>query len=218
MSSPAAAWPTCQASHGEAPAGVSPTSLSVVVVVGSDTGNMFGPENHDDRADADPALVAGDKSVVTAFGSSRRSPIAAAALLRATAAAAGAGLRDASDVDLVAATIAAECWMSALNAKSLAQPVRYGTPAVAALAALLARAAGIAEVQECPALAAAEQDVDKIRQVEMLGGWAVQLLGVEAPEVLRRAAADLSAGSLDFRLEAMAGLLIIVAENLGLDR
>jgi hypothetical protein len=187
---------------------------------------MSGPDEHEDLPAVDHTTM-GEGSThhelvgsfdldgvsITAFGSSRHSPIAAAALLRATAAAAGARLHDASTVDLVAATIAAECWMSALNAKNLTQPVRHGTAAVAALAALLARAAGIAEVQDCPALAGAEQDVKMIHQVENLAKWATTVVGVDASEVLRRAAADLSAGSNDSRLEAMAGLLVIVADN-----
>ena len=170
------------------------------------------PEDHVRFGDGSPETVA-ETVAVTAFGSLRHNPTAAAALLRARAAAAGATLHEAGQLDLVASTIAAECWMFAMNASSLNQPVRHGKAAVAALAAILARAAGSAEVQECPPLDAAELDTKKIQQVEQLVIWVNDMLPGSVHEVFRRAAADLSAGAPDPRFEAMAGLLNIVADT-----
>jgi len=158
-------------------------------------------------------VEANEAEYVTAFGSLRHNPTAAAALLRARAAAAGATLRPAVKIDLVASTIGAECWMFTVNASSLNQPVRHGSSAVAALAAILARAAGSAEVQECPPLEAAELDTEKIQQVEQLVIWVNSMVPGSVHEVFRRAAADLSAGTPDSRFEAMAGLLNIIADT-----
>ena len=172
------------------------------------------PEDPLDREEREVMSPRPEKpEYVTAFGSLRHNPTSAAALLRARAAAAGASLKDAEKVDLVASTIGAECWMFAVNASSLNQPVRHGVSAVAALAAILARAAGSAEVQECPPLDAAELDTRKIQQVEQLVIWVNNMVPGSVHEVFRRAAADLSAGMQDSRFEAMAGLLNIIADT-----
>jgi hypothetical protein len=150
----------------------------------------------------------------TRFGSSLQSPTAAAALLRARAAAAGAGVVQATEVDLVAAVVGAEGWMYAFGTDSLAVPVRHGGSAVSALAAILTRAAGLAEVHSVPVLAAASSDAKVLRRLEMLADWSERMIGEEAPEALRRAAGDLSVACEDVRIERVVGTLTIIADTL----
>ena len=177
---------------------------------GSDTESMT---KDPQKREESKAVDANNMKQITAFGSLRHNPTSASALLRARAAAAGATLREADKIDLVASTIGAECWMFTVKASSLNQPVRHGSDAVAALAAILARAAGLAEVQECPPLDRAELDTKKIQQVEQLVLWVNNMVPGSVHEVFRRAAADLSAGTPDLRFEAMAGLLNIIADT-----
>jgi hypothetical protein len=153
-------------------------------------------------------------TMTTRFGSSLHSPTAAAALLRARAAAAGAAVVTASPLDLVAAVVGAEGWMCAFATNSLAVPVRHGGTAVTALAAILTRAAGLAEVHGVPLLAAASNDAAVLRRLELMADWADRMIGPDAPEALRRAAGDLSVACEDGRVEAVAGTLTIIADTL----
>lgn len=156
----------------------------------------------------------GESMLTTRFGSSLQSPTAAAAMLRARAAAAGAEIRPASPTDLVAAVIGAEGWMSAFTSTSLAVPVRHGNVAVNALAAILTRAAGLAEAHDAPLVATASNDTEVLRRLEELAHWAERMIGPEAPDALRRAAGDLAVSCEDARVEAVAGTLAIIADTL----
>lgn len=150
----------------------------------------------------------------TRFGSALSSPTAAAALLRARAAAAGASITAATSTDLVAAVVGAEGWMCAFGTDSLAVPVRHGTSAVSALAAILTRAAGLADVHAAPLLASASNDVAVLRRLEVLAAWAQDMIGDSAPEAMRRAAGDLSVACADTRVEMVVGTLSIIADTL----
>jgi hypothetical protein len=154
------------------------------------------------------------QSATSRFGSSLQSPTAAAALLRARAAAAGAAVVPATAVDKVAAVLGAEGWMCAYGTESLAVPVRHGSVAVNALAAILTRAAGLAEVHGVPLLAAASTDSAVLRRLETMADWAERMIGADAPEALRRAAGDLAVACEDNRVEAVAGTLVIIADTL----
>lgn len=168
----------------------------------------------DDPAGGQASRVSGFEMASSRFGSSLRSPTAAAALLRARAAAAGAQIVPASPIDLVAAVIGAEGWMAAFATDSLAVPVKHGDVAVNTLAAVLTRASGLAEVHEAPVLAAASNEARTLRRLEQLAVWADHMVGAQAPEALRRAAGDLRVGCGDQRIEAVVGTLTIIADTL----
>lgn len=174
--------------------------------------------NPEDRENSILALLltdAGEISETTLFGSSRKTAISAGSLLRARAAAAGAQLKQVDGIDLVAGVIATECWMIALHSTTLGHPVKHGSSAVKALAAILARVAGHSEVQVSPTLIGSKYSAGRIRALELLADWADLILGQDGSLALHRAAADLSAGSEDPRIEDIASLLVIIADNRG---
>ncbi len=136
------------------------------------------------------------------------------AQLRARASRFGAALEPAQGIDAhdaAAAIIGVDAWMVALQATDLERPSRYGTAAVAALARLLARAAGQAlsddEEDELPSA-----DVRHLARAARYAAW-VQRLELDAATVLQRAATDLQTGSGNERLSSMAAALAATASG-----
>lgn len=152
---------------------------------------------------------------VTRFGSSLDTPVTASAVLRALASRLGSSLLPASEVDLVAATIAADGWMLTLGAGALADATVLDAAASAALVNVLLRASGMGA-----------PSIDQRTQLLSMGrvpssepahaaaadayrAWAERMLEYHAPEALLRAAADLD---VDGPLGSMAVLLALVAD------
>jgi hypothetical protein len=81
----------------------------------------------------------------TRLGASTVDPVQAASVLRAWATRLGHPVAAASPQDLVAATVAADCWAFALGADSLTQAASFGPASLGAISAAVARAAGFAE-------------------------------------------------------------------------
>ncbi len=81
----------------------------------------------------------------TRLGASTSDPVQAASVLRAWATRLGHPVVAATPADLVAATIASDCWAFALGADSLTQAASFGPASLGAISAAVARAAGYPE-------------------------------------------------------------------------
>ena len=134
-------------------------------------------------------------------------------VLRARASRLGSTLQaDVGDVDALASAIGADLWMVALSADSLSNPARYGTPAVRALAAVLARSAGIPRVS-ADSIVVNQWATDEMllrceHYVAHIGRY-----DLSVAEVLGRVVADLWQGSADRRIQsAVAALLSVSSE------
>lgn len=156
-----------------------------------------------------------DAAATTRYGATADGVERSAGVLRARAARAGLELRPASEVDLAAAVVGVESWMAVLRTESLETPIQHGRPAVQALAASMARAAGHGS-PVVPVEAAATSD-DLLQLVAGHARWAVALLGAEgAGEALCRAASDVTAGAEHPAFSALAAALSATAEDLSL--
>lgn len=153
-----------------------------------------------------------DAAGQTRWGSVASSLPRAASALRARASSAGMELRDATDVDLAAAVIAAEAWATTLNATSFQVPAQYGQEAVVVLSAILSRAAGHAGTSEEILPEICSMDPDLLEAAAGHARWASLILGDDAPEALRRAASDLSSAGPYSRFAAYGELLDLTAE------
>lgn len=152
----------------------------------------------------------------TRFGSTWDSLDRAVSALRARASAAGVDLESASPVDRAAAVIAADAWMRVHDTDTLETPIRFGRAAVAALAAILARAAGQATNHAAAAWPAGSDAGVHVEAVEFYWQWA----DVNTPdpgEVLARASADLAAAGAASAVASVAALLATHAEIAILD-
>jgi hypothetical protein len=147
-------------------------------------------------------------ATLTSYGSTFDTPQRAAAVLRALASRFGADLAHASPVDLVAAAIAADAWVLALDADTLGDPSVLDVDTREALANVLVRAAGSRCGDEGPpAHWSPSMDPHHLAAVDRYRDWAVEVLGDhEAPDALRRAASDLTVPG---RLGEVAALLAL---------
>jgi hypothetical protein len=145
---------------------------------------------------------------LTRYGSTFDTPERAAAVLRALASRFGADLTSVSEVDLVAAAIAADAWMLVLDAGALGDPAVLDVAAREAFANLLLRAAGVRSDDDDapPAHWPPSLDPRHLVAVDCYRDWAVEVLGDDAEAALRRAAADLTVPG---RLGGLAALLAL---------
>jgi hypothetical protein len=140
-------------------------------------------------------------SSTTKFGAPWRPPRAAANVLRARASRFGLTLcRSLDDIESLTAAIGADLWMTALDARTLDNPSRYGTPAVVSLSAVLSRAAGTPRPHlDAPSdslLWAPDEVVLRCDlYLDVLYG-----MNIDTEQVLSRVSSDLSYGSSDHRL------------------
>jgi hypothetical protein len=133
----------------------------------------------------------------TRYGAGAGDLASAAGVLRARATAGGVTLLDTSEVDLAAAVIAADAWLWTLNTGDLRHPATHGPGAVAVLAAALARAAGHRRYITGTVLDDVTPAVsgEAVELIDSYRRWATSQVGAPSGSaVLRRAAADLSAG------------------------
>lgn len=151
------------------------------------------------------------KLTVTSFGSLWLPANRAVSALRAHALRHGAELRPAPLPVTAPAVIAADLWMRALGADTLTTPARFGSPAVAALSAILARAAGHPEHQPAQ-VAPATCPEGWLVAVELYREW-TQRIGVATSYTLKTAAADLAHGAADPTLAAASALLVTASEE-----
>lgn len=157
---------------------------------------------------------------VTRYGADAGDVGRAAAVLRARAAAGGLTLADADTADLAASVIAADAWLWLCKTDSFDHPAAYGPAAVAALAAILARAGGHRRYLTGEAFGVMEVDLEpeSIDAAESYRSWADTVCG-QPEATLRRAAADLAAGAEDaltrqeMRLAAFASLLDVTGNS-----
>lgn len=102
----------------------------------------------------------------------------------------------ASDLDLVAAVIGAEAWLAALDADNLAYAAAKGPDAIAAAAALLARACGhgVTTMPLDPDWPTLRFPLDRVIDAVRRGrAWSDAVLGVDAwSEVTARVVTDLA--------------------------
>lgn len=153
-----------------------------------------------------------DQVAATRFGAALGDPRASSALLRALAARHGITLQPASDVDLIAATIAADAWLTAFNARAFDGPERHGQPAVRALAAVLLRAAGgAAGTTNLPAGPCSYRD-EVIALAERYSDWAAEHIDDPA-QALRAAASDLAQAGALGTLAQVAQVLLLAADD-----
>jgi hypothetical protein len=132
-------------------------------------------------------------------------------------------LREASQVDLTAACLGADSWLLVYGASrpevGLDTPRRAGKQAVAAAAAVFARACGLGGTSTVdPSL----EELDQIRidewlpVAEGLAGWARAQIGdTAAVTALRYAASDLCAAGETSPAAGFASLLVACADTLG---
>ena len=153
----------------------------------------------------------GDLPSRTRFGSAAFPLAAAAGVLRARAAREGLALHPVGEVDLAAAVVGVDAWSLVARSGSLAVPARHGWPAVQALAASLARAAGHDPVLRQPELAECAQDPVLVAAAEAHRDLAEALVPGHPGEVLRRAASDLAAAGPETDFMAYAALLLHAA-------
>lgn len=149
----------------------------------------------------------------TRFGSPSLPAEAASGVLRARARSRGVKLAQADMVDLAAAAVAADAWVALTGARSLDAAAGWGRNATAAVAALLARAAGhpspLAEapLEDCPV------SDDLLRLAEYHWEWAGLLAPGRAGDVLLRAASDLMAAGRGTLFSEYAALLHLLQES-----
>lgn len=151
---------------------------------------------------------------VTRFGAPWSTPRVAAAVLRARAQRFGdSRLTGVSDIDAAASVIGVDMWMLAVGATSLDTPARYGTSAVLALSALLARAAGWAK---SPMSALSPQGWPTDAMLTAAEDYEEWVASVDLPlaQVFASAVADLERGAADPRLARAAQALRPFAEIL----
>lgn len=143
---------------------------------------------------------------LTRYGEPRLPLIRAAAPLRARAAAAGLTLVAVDEVTLTAAVLGAELWCVALGTTDLARPARHGPGALAALAAVVRRAAGSGSPPApLPEAGAGVRPLDQARAAAVEA--CVAAARGTAPEAIPVAVGDLWVP--DRRLQAVAAAVAI---------
>jgi hypothetical protein len=153
-------------------------------------------------------------TAVTRFGAPWSAPRTAVAVLRARAQRFGdSRLTGVSEIDAAAAVVGVDMWMLAVGATSLDNPARYGTSAVLALSALLARAAGWAK---SPTQTLAPQGWPTDSMLSAAEDYEEWVASVDLPltQVFARSVADLERGAADPRLARAAQALRPFAETL----
>jgi hypothetical protein len=122
-------------------------------------------------------------------------PLDAATVLHQQAAHLGARGGCASDLDTVAAVIAAECWMAALDCEDLAYAAAKGPDAIASAAAILARVCGegVLPMPLDPDWPTLKFPMEKLLDAARRGrAWSDRILGEAAwGEVVARVVTDL---------------------------
>jgi hypothetical protein len=152
---------------------------------------------------------------VTRYGASVAYPNQACAVLRAAAQRAGLSLQSTSEVDLVAAVIAADAWTLVTRSTSFASPATYGAAATRVLSAVLHRAAG--QSQDHLGASSSENcssDPAVAHAADAYAAWAQQHLGDHASTALLRAASDLCVAGPTTAFASVAEVLRIAADNL----
>lgn len=136
----------------------------------------------------------------TRFGAPWFPPRAAAAVLRARSLRYSiANLTEVSDENAAASVIGADMWMLATRANTLDNPMRYGTPAVLALTASLARSAGWPRQAPASMLSTAWPTDEMLIAAESYEQWLIEL-DLPVGLVFSLAIEDLEHGSSDTRL------------------
>jgi hypothetical protein len=154
-------------------------------------------------------------SGVTRYGASTAFPSQACAVLRAQAQRAGVALQAPSDVDLVAAVIAADAWTIVTRSSSFATPATYGATAVQVLTAILLRAAGQADQQQSVTSSEnCSSDPAVAASADAYALWAQSHLGGDAPVALMHAASDLCVAGPTTAFASVAEVLRIAADSL----
>lgn len=164
-------------------------------------------------------LIIGEASC-TRYGADATDPNRAGSVLRARAAAGGVSVQAAGPLDLAAATVAADAWLWLCGTDTFDHPAAHGQAALTALAAILSRAAGHRRYITGVLFDVERVDLhpESFDAVESYLRWAEQHTG-EGAGVLRRAAADLSAGfdlertRTERRLSAFASLLDVTVAS-----
>lgn len=140
---------------------------------------------------------------------------AAASVLRARASRFGAQLSPTALPHQVAAVIGADLWLFAFNTPSFDQPQRYGHAGVAALSAVLSRAAGY--VSPITYHISQEKSETTTNLLNRCSAYLQYLENLELPpKVLLWAASDLAAGALHPQLaRAITAAQLTVTDPLG---
>jgi hypothetical protein len=155
------------------------------------------------------------QSGVTRYGSSSATPGQAAGVLRARARSHGLVLAVASDVDLVASSIAADAWMMITRSISMSSPATYGPGAVQVLSAILRRAAGQGPAHCAdPASDNCSTDPMVVAAADAYAAWAYEHLGELAPHALAVAADDLCSAGPTTNFASAAEVMRIAADTL----
>jgi hypothetical protein len=166
--------------------------------------------------------IDGLPSGLSRFGTPSTPVEKTAGWLRAKASGSGMELHAASQVDLTAACLGADAWILVYGASrpevGLDTPRRAGKQAVAAAAAIFARACGLGgESTVDPSLEDLDQStIDKwLPTAEGLTQWARAQIGdTAAATALRYAASDLCAAGERSPAAAFASLLVACADTL----
>lgn len=172
----------------------------------------------------DTAGMVEDAAGSTRFGASWATPARAAAVLRASASAAGVPLGAAGGDDAVAAVLAAHTTLAAIGGISPRHIQHAGTDTIRAYAAALTRAAGRAAMacqdvtdEHVQLLLAAAPSVASLPDavlLELEGAARWARTHASCPQqVLRAAAADVAAGARSPKLAAAAQLLSVLADS-----
>lgn len=136
----------------------------------------------------------------TRFGAPWFPARAAAAVLRARSLRYSiSNLTEVSDEDAAASVIGTDMWMLATRANTLDNPMRYGTAAVLALTASLARSAGWPRQAPASTLSTAWPTDEMLIAAESYEQWLIEL-DLPVGLVFSLAIEDLEHGSSDPRL------------------
>jgi hypothetical protein len=144
-------------------------------------------------------------SSITKFGAPWRPPRAASNVLRARASRFGLTLcGPLDDVEALASAVGADLWMTALSARTLDNPSRYGTPGVIALSAVLSRASGTPRpLIQAPSDSLLWAPDDVVLRLDTYLD-VIYSLNMSPESVLTKVSSDLSYGSSDHRLATAA--------------
>lgn len=144
-------------------------------------------------------------SSVTKFGAPWRPPRAAANVLRARASRFGLTLcKSLDDTESIVSAIGADLWMTALSARTLDNPSRYGTPAVVALSAVLSRSAGTPRpMLQVPSDSLLWAPDEVVIQCDVYLD-VIYSLNMSPEDILTRVSSDLTYGASDHRLATAA--------------
>lgn len=113
----------------------------------------------------------------------------------------GMALSEVSDMDAAAAVIGVDMWMLAVGARTLDNPARFGTPAVMALSASLARAAGWPRKIPSAPLSPSWPTDEQLVAADQYEVWLAET-NLPVGLVLSLSLSDLSHGATDPRLAA----------------